>query len=115
MSVNSREYLFKKLSKEDLKEINKNLEKEIGIGNFCYVPEVDLTVEDFLFQYENTKDKNGFLQDLYCLLKIATEKNETEEVKIIQEKINLILNKQKKRHKSNFKRQFKTKTKKKQI
>ena len=41
MSVNSREYLFKNLSKEDLKEINKDLEKEIGIGNFCYVPEVD--------------------------------------------------------------------------
>ena len=95
MSVNSREYLFKNLSKEDLKEINKDLEKEIGIGNFCYVPEVDLAMEDFLFQYENTKDKNGFLQDLYSLLKIASEKNEAEEVKIIQEKINLILNEQK--------------------
>ena len=95
MSLNSREYLFKNLSKEDLKEINKDLEKEIGIGNFCYVPEVDLAMEDFLFQYENTKDKNGFLQDLYSLLKIASEKNEAEEVKIIQEKINLILNEQK--------------------
>lgn len=96
MSVNSREYLFKNLSKEDLKEINKDLEKEIGIGNFCYVPEVDLAMEDFLFQYENAKDKNGFLQDLCSLLKIANEKNEAEEVKIIQEKINLILNKKKK-------------------
>lgn len=102
MSANSREYLFKNLSKEDLKEINKDLEKEIGVGNFCYVPEVNLAEEDFLFQYENTKDKNAFLQDLYSLLKIASEKNEAEEVKAIQEKINLILNKQKKRHKSNF-------------
>ena len=53
-------------------------------------------MEDFLFQYENTKDKNGFLQDLHSLLKIANEKNEAEEVKIIQEKINFVLNKQKK-------------------
>lgn len=96
MSINSREYLYRSLNKEDLKEINKDLEKEIGIGNFCYCPETDLSVEDFLFQYDNTKDKNGFLQDLYTLLKIASEKNETEEAKIIQEKINLILNKQKK-------------------
>lgn len=96
MSINCREYLFKNLSKEDLKEINKDLEKEIGIGNFCYCPETDLPEEDFLFQYENTKDKNGFLQDLYTLLKIACEKNEVEEAKIIQEKINLILNEQEK-------------------
>ena len=94
MAINSREYLFKNLSKEDLKEINKDLEKEIGIGNFCYCPEIDLSEEDFLFQYDNTKDKNGFLQDLYILLKIASEKNEAEEVEIIKEKINLILNKQ---------------------
>lgn len=91
---NSREYLFKNLNKEDLKEINKDLEKEIGIGNFCYCPEIDLSEKDFLFQYDNTKDKNGFLQDLYILLKIANEKNEAEEEEIIKEKINLILNKQ---------------------
>lgn len=55
MSVNSREYLFKNLSKEDLKEINKILEKEICIGNFCYVPKVDLAVEDFFIPIQEYK------------------------------------------------------------
>lgn len=55
MSVNSREYLFKNLSKEDLKEINKDLEKEIGIGNFCYIPKVDLAVEDFFIPIREHK------------------------------------------------------------
>ena len=94
MAVYSREDLYRNLTKEDLKEINKDLEKELGVGNFCYSPEIDLNAEDFLFQYDNTKDKNVFLQDLYSLLKLANERNNAEDIKNIQDKINLILNKQ---------------------
>lgn len=95
--VYSREDLYRNLTKEDLKEANKDLEKELGVGNFCYSPEIDLNAEDFLFQYDNTKDKKVFLQDLYSLLEIANEKNNVEEIKNIQDKINLILNNQLKR------------------
>lgn len=91
MSIYSREDLYRNLSKEDLKEVNKDLEKELGIGNFCYSPEIDLNTEDFLSQYDNTKDNEVFLQDLYSLLKIANEKNNVKEVKNIQNKINLLL------------------------
>ena len=91
MLIYSREDLYRNLSKEDLKGMNKDLEKELGIGNFCYSPEIDLNTEDFLSQYDNTKDKEVFLQDLYSLLKIANEKNNVEEVKNIQNKINLLL------------------------
>ena len=94
MSIYSREDLYRNLSKEDLKEVNRDLEKELGIGNFCYSPEIDLNSEDFLSQYNNTKDKDVFLQDLYSLLKLAKEGNNVEEVKNIQDKINLILHKQ---------------------
>lgn len=94
MAVYSREDLYRNLTKEDLKEANKDLEKELGVGNFCYSPEIDLNAEDFLSQYDNTKDKKVFLQDLYSLLKIANEKNNAEDIKNIQDKINLILNKQ---------------------
>ena len=94
MAVYSREDLYRNLTKEDLKEVNKDLEKELGIGNFCYSPEIDLNIEDFLSQYNNTKDKDVFLQDLYSLLKLANEINNAEEVKNIQNKINLILNTQ---------------------
>lgn len=94
MSSYSREDLYKNLTKEDLKEANKDLEKELGIGNFCYSPEIDLNEEDFLSQYNNTKDKDVFLQDLYSLLKLANERNNAEDIKNIQDKINLILNKQ---------------------
>ena len=92
--VYSREDLYRNLTKEDLKEANKDLEKELGVGNFCYSPEIDLNTEDFLSQYDNTKDKKVFLQDLYSLLKIANERNNTEDTKNIQDKINLILNDQ---------------------
>ena len=94
MEVYSREDLYRNLTKEDLKEANKDLEKELGVGNFCYSPEIDLNTEDFLSQYDNTKDKKVFLQDLYSLLKIANERNNTEDIENIQDKINLILNKQ---------------------
>ena len=94
MAIYSREDLYRNLTKEDLKEANKDLEKELGVGNFCYSPEIDLNEEDFLFQYNNTKDKNVFLQDLYSLLKLANERNNAEDIKNIQDKINLILNKQ---------------------
>ena len=94
MSSYSREDLYRNLTKEDLKEANKDLEKELGVGNFCYSPEIDLNEEDFLSQYNNTKDKDVFLQDLYSLLKLANERNNAEDIKNIQDKINLILNKQ---------------------
>ena len=94
MAVYNREDLYRNLSKEDLKEVNRDLKKELGIGNFCYSPEVDLNAEDFLSQYDNTKDKKVFLQDLYSLLNIANETNNAEDIKNIQDKINLILNKQ---------------------
>ena len=94
MAVYSREDLYRNLTKEDWKGENREWEKEQGVGNCCYYPEIDLNAEDFLFQYDNTKDKKVFLQDLYSLLKIANEKNNVEEIKNIQDKINLILNRQ---------------------